>query len=121
MEVTWDEHSIIVRGERIIFFSGEFHPFRQPVPGLWLDVFQKIKAMGFNGVSFYTYRGRLEGNPGHINTEGIFALGEFFRAASEAGICLVARPGPYINTETAVGGLPGWTLRLKRYMAVHVP
>ena len=35
--VTWDEHSLFVRGERVIFYSGSFHPFRLPVPGLWLD------------------------------------------------------------------------------------
>jgi len=40
--VTWDEHSFMIRGERLFFFSGEFHPFRFPVPGLWLDVFQKM-------------------------------------------------------------------------------
>lgn len=51
--VTWDEHSIMVRGERILLYSGEFHPFRLPVPSLWLDIFQKIKAAGFSGVSFY--------------------------------------------------------------------
>ena len=27
-QVTWDEHSLFVRGERILFYSGEFHPFR---------------------------------------------------------------------------------------------
>ena len=52
--VTWDEHSIFVHGERIVLYSGEFHPFRLPVPGLWLDVFQKVKAAGFSAVSFYT-------------------------------------------------------------------
>jgi hypothetical protein len=51
--VTWDEHSIMIRGERIMLYNGEFHPFRLPVPSLWLDVFQKIKAAGFSGVSFY--------------------------------------------------------------------
>ena len=53
--VTWDEHSLFVRGERIMLFNGEFHPFRLPVPSLWLDVFQKIKVAGFSGVSFYTH------------------------------------------------------------------
>ncbi|PMD45496.1 glycoside hydrolase family 35 protein [Hyaloscypha variabilis F] len=111
--VTWDQHSIFIRGERLFLFSGEVHPFRIPSPGLWLDIFQKIKAMGFNGVSFYTYWGLLEGNQGNIVTEGIFSLDEFFRAASEAGIYLIARPGPYINAETAAGGIPGWVLRIK--------
>lgn len=26
--VTWDAHSIFVRGERILLYNGEFHPFR---------------------------------------------------------------------------------------------
>lgn len=44
----------------MMIISGEFHPFRLPVPDLWLDVFQKIKSMGFTGVSFYTDWGLLE-------------------------------------------------------------
>lgn len=51
--VTWDQHSIFVNGDRVLFYSGEVHPFRLPVPGLWLDIFQKIRAMGYTGVSFY--------------------------------------------------------------------
>jgi hypothetical protein len=27
-QVTWDEHSVLVNGKRIMFMSGEFHPFR---------------------------------------------------------------------------------------------
>ncbi|PIG88964.1 beta-galactosidase [Aspergillus arachidicola] len=119
--VTWDQHSLMINDERIMVFSGEFHPFRLPVPGLWLDIFQKIKSMGFNGVSFYTNWGLLEGNPGNVmigdngikNDTDIWNLDEFFAAASEAGIYLIARPGPYINAETSAGGIPGWVLRIK--------
>ena len=111
--VTWDENSIFVRGERIFFFSGEYHPFRLPSPGLWLDVFQKIRAMGYSGVSFYLDWALLEGEPGHFRAEGVFAIEEWFEAASEAGIYLLARPGPYINSEVSGGGFPGWLQRLK--------
>ncbi|KAH8817367.1 glycoside hydrolase superfamily [Xylogone sp. PMI_703] len=111
--VTWDEHSIFVRGERIMLFSGEFHPFRLPVPGLWLDVFQKIKAMGFTCVSFYVDWSLVQGNSGEPVFDGIWSLDGFFRAATEAGIYLIARPGPYINAETTAGGIPGWVLRTK--------
>lgn len=45
--------------------------------------------------------------------EGIWSLTEFFDAASEAGIYLVARPGPYINAESSGGGFPGWLTRYK--------
>lgn len=71
LEVTWDKHSLFVRGERIMLFLGEFHPFRLPVPDLWLDVFQKIKSMGFTGISFYVDWGLIEGNPGHGSTDGV--------------------------------------------------
>ena len=50
-EVTWDKYSLSVQGERVYVFSGEFHYMRLPVPEMWLDVFQKLKANGFNAVS----------------------------------------------------------------------
>ena len=53
--VTWDEYSIRVHGERIMLYNAEFHPFRLPVPDLWLDVFQKLRSAGFSAVSFYTH------------------------------------------------------------------
>ncbi|KAF2429679.1 glycoside hydrolase family 35 protein [Tothia fuscella] len=119
--VTWDDKCFFIRGERLLLYSGEAHPFRLPVPGLWLDVFEKIKALGFNCVSFYTYWGLHEGKQGRIIDEGIWSLDKFFRAASEAGIYLIARPGPYINAETAAGGFPGWTLRLKSVLRSNSP
>jgi beta-galactosidase GanA len=119
--VTWDEHSFMIRGERLFLFSGEFHPFRLPLPGLWLDILQKIKAIGFNGVSFYTDWGLLEGNPGHVVTDGIWSLDKFFSAAAQAGIYLLARPGPYINAETVAGGMPGWTLRINQTLRSNGP
>ena len=82
-----------------MFYSGEFHPFRLPVPSLWLDVFQKIKALGYNGVSFYVDWALVEGKPGDFSAEGIFGFDAFFEAAQTAGIYLLARPGPYINAE----------------------
>jgi beta-galactosidase GanA len=114
--VTWDNHSLFVRGERILFYSGEFHPFRLPVPALWLDVFQKIKALGYSGVSFYVDWALVEGTPGVFSAEGIFDLNPFFTAASEAGIYLLARPGPYINAEVSGGGFPGWLQRIKGHL-----
>ncbi|KAF3021271.1 hypothetical protein E8E15_006457 [Penicillium rubens] len=110
--VTWDDKSLFVNGERIMLFSGEIHPYRLPVPSLWIDVFQKIKALGFNCVSFYTDWALLEGKPGEYTAEGIFALEPFFDAAKEAGIYLLARPGPYVNAEASGGGFPGWLQRV---------
>lgn len=74
----------------MLFYSGEVHPFRLPVPGLWLDVFQKIKSLGYSGVSFYTAWNLLEGKQGDFSAEGVFDLVPFFEAAQTAGIYLLA-------------------------------
>jgi len=88
--VTWDAGSIFVHGKRVMLYSGEFHPFRLPVPSLWLDVFQKIKSLGYNCVSFYVHWALLEGKQGNFTAEGVFAFEPFFEAASKAGIYLLA-------------------------------
>jgi beta-galactosidase len=56
-DVTWDEYSLSVKGERLFVFSGEFHYQRLPVPELWFDVFQKLRANGFNAISGMTLGG----------------------------------------------------------------
>src|ERR1700753_3916978 len=89
---------------------------RLPVPSLRLDIFQKVKALGFNCVSFYVDWALLEGKPGEYRAEGIFDLEPFFDAATEAGIYLLARPGPYINAEVSGGGYPGWLQRIKGHL-----
>ncbi|KAJ9155583.1 Beta-galactosidase [Pleurostoma richardsiae] len=119
--VTFDEYSLFINGERLMIFSGEFHPFRLPVPSLWLDVFQKIKALGLNTVSFYVHWGSVEGKPGNFTAEGVFDLEPFFEAAKEAGIYLTARPGPYINAEATGGGFPGWLQRVKGKLRTSAP
>lgn len=52
--VQWDHYSPMVNGERIFSFSGEFHPFRIPVPEIWLDL---LENMGLNTMSFYSHWG----------------------------------------------------------------
>ncbi|KAK7060173.1 hypothetical protein VNI00_000937 [Paramarasmius palmivorus] len=79
-----------------------------PVHSLYLDVLQKMKSAGFNAVSIYIFWGLVEPKRGEVSFEGIRDLQPFFDAAKEAGLYLIARPGPYINAETSGGGFPGW-------------
>jgi hypothetical protein len=95
--VTWDSHSVFINGKRLMLFSGEYHPYRLPVPSLWLDVFQKIKALGLDMVSFYIDWALLEGKPGDFEANGVFDFTGFMEAAQQAGLYLNARPGPYIS------------------------
>ncbi|KAL4914908.1 putative beta-galactosidase A [Aspergillus aurantiobrunneus] len=106
--VTWDEKSLFINGERAMIFAAEIHPWRLPVPSLWKDILHKVKALGFNCVSFYVDWALLEGKPGEYRAEGSFAWEPFFDTAAELGIYLIARPGPYINAEASGGGFPGW-------------
>ncbi|KAF2018726.1 glycoside hydrolase family 35 protein [Aaosphaeria arxii CBS 175.79] len=119
--VTWDEDSLFVNGERLLLYSGEVHPYRLPVPDLHRDIFQKIKALGYNGVSFYVDWALLEGKPGTYRADGVFDLKPFFDAASEVGIYLIARPGPYINAEVSGGGFPGWLQRVNGTLRTKSP
>ncbi|KAH3918288.1 beta-galactosidase [Parastagonospora nodorum] len=119
--VTWDEDSIFVNGERMFLYSGEVHPFRMPVADLYIDLFQKIKSLGYNMVSFYVDWALLEGKPGVYRAEGVFDLQPFYDAAQEAGIYLLARPGPYINAEVSGGGFPGWLQRVNGTLRTSAP
>ncbi|AEO65317.1 glycoside hydrolase family 35 protein [Thermothielavioides terrestris NRRL 8126] len=110
---TWDNATLVLLGQRAMLFGGEFHPFRLPVPALWSDVLEKMRAAGLNAVSFYVPWALLEGRPGEVRAEGVFDVAAFCRAAAEVGLWLVARPGPYINGEVTGGGLPGWIQRLR--------
>ncbi|KAJ7212285.1 glycoside hydrolase family 35 protein [Mycena pura] len=114
-EVTWDPSSLFIQGQRVFILSAEFHPWRLPGnPDLWADVFQKIKANGFNTVSFYVSWALHFPTPDTNGGEGDFEAGTyrdiegFIQAAKDAGLWMIARPGPYINGETTGGGFPGW-------------
>ncbi|KAG6849248.1 hypothetical protein H0H93_010062 [Arthromyces matolae] len=105
--VGWDSYSFFVHGKRIFLHSGEFHTWRLPVPSLWKDITQKAKAAGLNALSIYVHWGLLNPKQGVVDMSGVNALQPLFDAAKEAGIFIIARPGPYINAETHTGGLPG--------------
>lgn len=119
--VTWDKHSLFINGERATIFFAEMHPFRLPVPSLYLDLFQKVKAMGFNMVSFYVDWALLEGKPGEFRAEGVFDLEPWIDAAKKTGVYLLARPGPYINAEVSGGGFPGWLQRVDGILRTDDP
>ncbi|KAJ3575118.1 hypothetical protein NP233_g1314 [Leucocoprinus birnbaumii] len=113
--VTFDQHSILLDGKRIMFFSGEFHPFRLPAPELWKDVLEKFKvsmAAGFNGVSVYWHWGLTAPNANEVRFTQHNDLKRFYETAKEVGILVVVRPGPYVNAETAGGGIPGWVTNI---------
>ncbi|KAL7269720.1 hypothetical protein RUND412_007600 [Rhizina undulata] len=109
--VQWDENSLYINGQPIFLFSGEFHYWRIPNPALYLDIFQKIRATGYNAISIYFHWGFHSPSPDVFDFEtGAHDLQPIFDAAKKAGIWIIARPGPYLHAETTAGGFPGWLI-----------
>ena len=106
--VSYDSYSFIIDGKRTFLWSGEFHPFRLPSPPLWTDVFQKMRAAGFNAVSIYFSWGYHSPRPGVYDFSGVRNIDRVLDAAQRAGLYVIARPGPYINAEVDSGGFPLW-------------
>ncbi|KAK4139805.1 glycoside hydrolase superfamily [Dichotomopilus funicola] len=107
--VQWDHHSILIHGERMFLFGGEMHPFRLPIPELWEDVLQKIKATGLRMVSIYTHWGFHAPTPDTVDfTSGSHNLTRFLEMAKDVGLYVLVRPGPYINAELSAGGMALW-------------
>jgi beta-galactosidase len=84
-------------------------------------VLQKIKALGYNAVSFYVNWALVEGKEGDLRFNDAFDLQPFINAAVEAGLYLIARPGPYINSELSGGGFPGRLQRLEGELRSTAP
>ena len=107
--VEWDHYSIYVNGKRLFLFTGEMHYWRIPVPEMWRDILEKIKASGFTGFTFYSSWGYHAFNSTSVDFEtGAHDIGKFFELAKEIGLYIVLRPGPYINAEANAGGFPLW-------------
>ncbi|CAN9408063.1 unnamed protein product [Alternaria alternata] len=103
--VTWDER--LALHYQFLIFTPTFS--------------RRSRLFGYNGVSFYVDWALLEGKPGVYREEGVFDLQPFFDAAQEAGIYLLARPGPYINAEVSGGGFPGWIQRVNGTLRTRAP
>ena len=108
--ITFDRLCFRVEGKPVYLYSGEMHYFRVPKAD-WLRRMQLLKEAGGNCVA--TYIPWLLHEP----EEGQFRFGEaadwldlegFLQRAREAGLYVIARPGPYQYSELIYDGLPGW-------------
>ncbi|TRY20297.1 glycosyl hydrolase family 35 [Tessaracoccus rhinocerotis] len=108
-EATWDKNSFMIDGERLQIWSGELHHWRVPSEDGWRDVLQKLRASGYNAVSLYFFWGMhqsVEG--GEFDFSAPHNIDRLLEMAAEEGLYVIARPGPYVNAEISMGGLPGF-------------
>jgi hypothetical protein len=104
--VQWDHYSFMINGKRLFVFSGEIHYWRIPVPEIWQDLLEKIKAAGFTAFAFYSHWGYHNPNPSTLDFEnGAHDFIPLLEIAKKVGLYVLVRPGPYVNAETDAGRL----------------
>jgi len=108
--VTFDRHSFLIDGERVLLQCGAFHYFRLPAPTAWPDALLRLRRAGYNAVDLYFPWHYHSPAPGVYDFTGIRDVPRLLRLVDQVGLYLVARPGPYICAEVDAGGLPGWLL-----------
>uniref|UniRef100_M1A6P4 Beta-galactosidase n=1 Tax=Solanum tuberosum TaxID=4113 RepID=M1A6P4_SOLTU len=92
--VAYDGRSLIVNGNRELFFSGSIHYTRSP-PEMWPEIIRKAKEGGI------------------YNFEGNFDIVKFIKEIAEQGLYVTLRIGPYIEAEWSSGGFPYWLREVK--------
>ncbi|MFJ8532007.1 beta-galactosidase [Streptomyces sp. NPDC093591] len=74
----------------------------------WRERLEQVRASGYTCVDVYLPWNFHELAPGRWSFEGRRDVAAFLDLAHEAGLYVIARPGPYICSEWDGGALPAW-------------
>ncbi|KAF3336164.1 beta-galactosidase 11-like isoform X1 [Carex littledalei] len=105
--VTYDRRSLIVNGQRQLFFSGSIH-YPRSTPEMWPDLVKNAKKGGLNVIQTYVFWNAHEPRPRQYNFEGRYDLVRFVKLIQEHNMYATLRIGPFIQAEWNHGGLPYW-------------
>ncbi|QOS80536.1 beta-galactosidase [Paenibacillus sp. JNUCC31] len=106
-ELTYDQRSFIMNGERVFLNSATIHYFRMPREE-WREVLMKAKLAGMNCIDTYFAWNVHEPEEGQWSFEGDHDCGAFLDLCAELGMYVITRPGPFICAEWDFGGFPYW-------------
>lgn len=105
--------NFVYDGKPIQIHSGEMHFSRVPA-AYWHHRLKMMKAMGLNTVATYVFWNYHETAPGKWDwTTENHNLRGFLKAASDEGLMVILRPGPYACGEWEFGGYPWWLQKVK--------
>ncbi len=107
--LTYKGNNFYLDGKPFVVISGALHYFRIPRE-YWYDRLLKLKECGFNTVETYTCWNLHEPKEGEFCFEGNLDIEAYIQTATELGLNIILRPGPYICAEWEFGGLPAWLL-----------
>lgn len=111
--VTWKDRKFYINDEEIEIYAGSIHYFRS-MPDKWYDLLLKLKNCGLNAVETYCPWNLHEPYQGEYDFSGRLDIERFIQIATELGLYVIVRPGPFICAEWEFGGLPGWLLADER-------
>jgi hypothetical protein len=102
--IRWDRQTFTINGKDVVLIGGSMHYFRIPAAE-WETDFERMQEDGFNIVDVYIPWFSHEPEEGRFDFDN---LQKFLDIAHKHGLYVVARPGPYINSETDQGAFPRW-------------
>ncbi|MGO4108493.1 beta-galactosidase [Paenibacillus sp. YAF4_2] len=105
--VQFEASAVRIHGEPRFLLSASLFYFRIPRK-LWKERMEQLKAYGYNSIDVYfpwNYHELREGEWDFAEERDVEA---FLSAASDAGLWVIARPGPYICSEWDGGALPAY-------------
>jgi len=121
--IQFDKTSFKKDGKYIFLISGEFHYFRVPKKD-WKSRMELLKEAGGNCIATYVPWLIHEPEEGKFifgTGDGVHDLEDFLKTARDAGLYVIARPGPYQYSELQYDGLPGWlTEKYQDIRAVNI-
>ncbi|MCA1933896.1 MAG: beta-galactosidase [Asticcacaulis sp.] len=106
---TIKDDDFLLDGKPVHLMAGEMHYPRIPRE-LWRDRLRKLKALGLNTLSTYTFWSAHEKRPGVYDFSGNLDVAAWVKMAQEEGLHVLLRPGPYACAEWDNGGYPAWFL-----------
>lgn len=105
--VTLDARGIRTEGDPRVVLCASLFYFRLPREQ-WRARLEQVRDSGYTCVDVYLPWNFHETAPGCWDFEGRRDVAAFLDLAQEAGLYVIARPGPYICSEWDGGALPAW-------------
>ncbi|WP_171686482.1 beta-galactosidase [Paenibacillus planticolens] len=96
-----------INGNSQIILCASLFYFRLP-QGVWKERLLKVKSVGYNAIDVYFPWNHHETQEGVWDFSGEKDAAQFLKEASDAGLWVIARPGPYICSEWDGGALPAY-------------
>ncbi|MBP5513192.1 MAG: beta-galactosidase [Bacteroidaceae bacterium] len=108
-QVTWDRHSLIIDGHRVVPVMGEVHYSRIPA-NEWANEIRKMKEGGVTIIATYVFWNHIEEQEGIFDWSGQRNLRQFIQLCQAEQLPVILRIGPYCHGESRCGGIPDWVV-----------